>query len=330
VPLKPLTALFFLLALLAAGCSDDGDKFSDVVEIGDGGVTPVSGNSEYVVGPNRFSVGLLAPDGRPIVDAKVHLAFYELNEGSQVKRFEMDAVSRVPARDAGLTEQITHTHVDGSRHVHLNVNEAVGIYTANVTFDKPGQWGVEIAMDASNPSLKATLRPTFFVLAESETPAIGSVAPRSRNLTVADVSDISQIDSSANPSPEMHTTTIADAIAAGKPSLVLFAVPGFCTSRLCGPELEIMRKLLPQYQGRAEFIHVEFYKNPGAPPASQPAPGRTGCPYPFEPVEAVREWNLCSEPWFFVIDGRGIITAKFEGATTLQELDQALKAVTGN
>ena len=111
----------------------------------------------------------------------------------------------------------------------------------------------------------------------------------------------------------MHTATIADTIAAGKPALVLFAVPGYCTSRLCGPEIEIMRKLYPQWNSKVEFIHVEFYKNPAA--ASKVV------------SDTVAEWGLRSEPWFFVIGKDGKITDRFEGPTTQAELETALKNV---
>jgi hypothetical protein len=74
-----------------------------------------------------------------------------------------------------------------------------------------------------------------------------------------------------------------------------------------------MRKLYPKYKDKAEFIHVEFYKNPGSPNRI--------------PVEAVGQWNLRSEPWFFVIDAKGNIAAKFEGPTSLQELDDAMAPV---
>ena len=100
-------------------------------------------------------------------------------------------------------------------------------------------------------------------------PPLARRAPKSKNLTADDVQNIAQIDSSSKPSRDMHTSTIAAAIAAGKPALVLFAVPGFCESRLCGPELEIMRKLYPKYKDKVEFIHVEFYKDPGNPSASR-------------------------------------------------------------
>ena len=311
---KLLLASLFVFLFIAACSSSDGEDFGGTTVIRPDEVTPVIVNSEIVTGPNRMTIAVIAPDGRLIVDAKVHLTFYELQGDTAVKRFETDAVSRVPARDAGIAEQIEHIHLDNSRHVHVSVNDQTGFYTANANFDKATDWGVAIQVDASQPKFKGELRTRFNVLAQGTTPAIGSPAPRSRNLTAADVADISQIDSSVKPSVELHTATIADTIAAGRPALVLFAVPGYCTSALCGPELEIMRKLAPQYAGRAEFIHIEFYKDPGTNKVLS---------------DAVVEWNLRSEPWFFVIDKQGNIAAKFEGPAAMQELDEALKAVVG-
>ena len=39
------------------------------------------------------------------------------------------------------------------------------------------------------------------------------------------------------------------------------------------------------------------------------------------------EWNLPSEPWTFVVDGDGLVQAKFEGFATSQELGDALETV---
>jgi hypothetical protein len=308
---------FIMLASLAlVACSSGGNanpKFPEEIILKDGDIQPVLANSELTVGPNRMAFGILDKDSVPIVDAKVHLTFYDLNDNQSVKKFEMDAVSRVPARDAGLAEQIEITNPDGSKRTQFNAGEEVGVYTAAVTFDRAGDWGLKIEVNSTKPKVKKTILPRFNVIERAFTPPVGSPAPRSRNLTVRDVSDLSIIDSSAKPSPEMHTSTIADAIAAGKPTLVLFAVPGFCESRLCGPELEIMRKLYPKYRDKAEFIHVEFYKDPGSPTKV--------------PVDAAREWNLRTEPWFFFIDNKGIISYKIEGPASLQELDEQMQRI---
>ncbi len=41
----------------------------------------------------------------------------------------------------------------------------------------------------------------------------------------------------------------------------------------------------------------------------------------------VEEWRLDTEPWVFVVDGKGIIRAKFEGLVTARELEAALQQV---
>jgi hypothetical protein len=69
----------------------------------------------------------------------------------------------------------------------------------------------------------------------SLTPMIGTPAPRSRNLVGGDVTDLKQIDSSEPPDPRLHRTRIADAIAQGKPQVIVFATPRYCTSRVAAP-----------------------------------------------------------------------------------------------
>jgi hypothetical protein len=310
--LLPALAGLLLLAAACGGGSDDG-PFPEVIEVGDNQVSAVFVTSELLVGDNRFVMGLLNTDGLPIVGADVTFRFYDLNEGGQVLKSDVAAHSIVPALDAGLAEQIEHIHPDGTKHVHFNAGGEGGVYVATANFDRPGTWGVEVEFTATDLGIKGVVRPRFIVLEQGWTPAIGEPAPRSHNLTAADVDDISEIDSSANPSEEMHTATIADTIEAGRPALVLFAVPGFCISRFCGPEMEIMRKLYPEYREDVEFIHIEFYKDPGSPERV--------------PVEAVGEWGLRSEPWFFVIDSQGLVSAKFEGPTGIDELRAALDAV---
>jgi hypothetical protein len=286
---------------------------------GAGGLQPVVASSELVVGQNRFTMGILDRGGTPIPDAKVHFKFFQLQGAPNasgaaqgVLKSEADATFRSPGREAGLPAVEQVKRPDGSTITIQSGGDEVGVYEATVSFDQPGNWGVEADVTGPSPDKSGVVRTPVKVLTQSVTPAVGSKAIPSKNLTWNDVSDHSIIDTSAKPAPDMHSETIADGLAAGHPLLVLFATPGYCTSRLCGPELELARKLEPKYQGKADFIHVEIYQD-----------HEKGTLMP-----AVQEWHLQSEPWFFIVDGKGTITAKFEGPTTMEELDQALQKAT--
>ena len=199
--------------------------------------------------------------------------------------------------------------VTGQGHVHRDDGDVRGLYVTRLTFAHPGSWGIEVqARDDSGSS--ATARLTVTVAKAPQTPTLGSPAPRSRNLVASDVRDLRQIDTSPKPDPRLHQVRIADAIAKRKPQLVVFATPQFCTSRMCGP-LDIVRQLLPQYSKRVAFTHQEIWHDFASKRV-------------FPTVE---EWRLVSEPWIFVVDGEGIIRAKFEGLVTARELEAALQQV---
>jgi hypothetical protein len=74
--------------------------------------------------------------------------------------------------------------------------------------------------------------------------------------------------------------------------------------------LDIVRRVAPKHPGVA-FIHVEPYELPANPAR-------------LEPVPATRQWGLPSEPWTFVVDSRGRLAAKFEGALSATELEEEL------
>ena len=93
--------------------------------------------------------------------------------------------------------------------------------------------------------------------------------------------------------------------------MIVFATPRYCTSRVCGPVVDVVRTLIPAYGDRVAFIHQEIWES-GSLQKLSPT---------FE------EWNLRSEPWIFVVDDRGIVRARFEGLTTRRELEAALRLV---
>ena len=101
-------------------------------------------------------------------------------------------------------------------------------------------------------------RVQFDVLEGSNTPAVGDPAPRSAQATLRDVTDISEIDSSSPPRTAMHELTIAEAIDSDQPTVVAFATPAFCQSRVCGPLMDsVVDPLFQRYGEQVNLVHAE-------------------------------------------------------------------------
>jgi hypothetical protein len=307
-----LLAGLLMLAVTTAACgtsSQPSDAQSpDVITPADGGISPIIVNSSFAVGENRFSMLLVDHEDTPVLEAAVSLKFFDLAGDEPVMRSEADA-RFVPVELAFVDEQ------SGSESHHAGSN---GAYVARVHFDAPGRWAVDVSV--STDSRYVELLPVEIdVLAESPEPAIGDPAPPSRQLTLADVADITEIDSSYPSRPHMHDITIADALSLGRPIVVAFATPAFCQNRTCGPVMDtVMDPLYDQYSDQALFVHVE-------PLSLQEL--REGIDRIH--VEAALEWGLDTEPWLFVIDRNGRVTAKFEGIVALKEVEGALLLALG-
>jgi hypothetical protein len=302
-----LVALRLLGPAAVAWCEGGAAPASGLAPQAGGGLQPVLTTSELVVGQNRLAFGLLK-EHQLLDEADVVVRVYELHGQQAQLKAQMPApYARLEVVEQGKR---VHIHPDGRRHVHNEATDVRGIYVTQVTFERPGPWGLEVlARQGDGPV--AAARFNINVLAAPHTPAPGTPAPRSHNLIASDVPDLRQIDTSDPPDPRLHRVRIADAIAQGKPQVIVFATPKFCTSRVCGPVVDIVRTLLPAYGARVVFTHQEIWRDAAA--------------QKFFPT--VVEWHLQTEPWVFVVDGKGIIRAKFEGLTTAREIEAALQQI---
>ncbi len=270
-----------------------------------GTLQPMITTSELVVGRNRFAFGLLK-DGSLLAAGDVALRVYDIREPEA----QLVAVTPAVYHALEVIEQGRHIHIhpDGTRHAHDTATDVRGIYVAQLTLERPGPWGLEIVVRQANGAVEAA-RLSVDALPVPRSPMPGTPAPRSRNLIASDVSDLRQIDSSEPPDARLHQTRIADAIREGRPQVIVFATPKYCTSRVCGPVLDVVRTLIPAYGRRVAFVHQEIWQ-PGGMDKLAPT---------------VEEWNLRSEPWTFVVGGDGVIRARFEGLTTRRELEAVLR-----
>ncbi len=293
--LRLLIILAVLASITAFACSnsDDSDKRPTSIVLDNEGLVPIPGNSELVIGPNRFAMALLNEDNRPILDEDVFLRFYY---GEELKS----------EQQAGFTYAIPGAN---------------GFYTANVNFDAAGQWTVEAALTQDGEETIVTF--PFSVREESISPNVGDAAPASTNLTLATEPNIKRLSTDQEPEPALYETTIADAITLGKPAVIVFATPAFCQTRFCGPVVENVKEVRQDFLDIVTFIHIEPFD---LDEEGQIVAAEGGGPSVSAPM---LEWNLQTEPWVFVLDADGIVAARFEGAASPAELTEALTAILG-
>lgn len=264
---------------------------SEIYQEASGQITPVLPASDIAVGKDqRFVLALIGPDNRLITDAAVEVAFFKVT---------------------GQTNAQLRSRATTTLYPYLGIGGG-GMYVVRSDFDEAGEWGIA-ALVARPGEPPIEVRASFQVRAESATPGIGNRAPASRTQTSVIAEEIEKFSSARPVDVSLYQFSIHEALQQKKPLLVLFATPGFCTSRTCGPTLEVFQGLHQRLAGRANFIHVEIYKD-----------GKPG-----DVVAAVKEWNLPSEPWLFVIDAEGRVADKFEGSFTTEEVLPRLAGVIG-
>ncbi len=250
-------------------------------------ITPVLPKSDLAIGHNRFVLGILDSANRPITDARLHLRFYTLNGTEATLQSERDP----EFRGEGLGER--------------------GVYVTSVEFTKSGHWGVEVQATRPQGALPVA-RVAFEVQDKSRTPAVGAPAIRSRNQTTRDGKKLEDL-CAGRPPCDMHDLAIGDLIGNGRPIVVYFGTPAFCTSRVCGPGLDVVLAAKKRFSDKADFVHVEIYKDPAA----------------GTPLDTIVEWGLPSEPWLFLVDGKGTIVEKLEGGITTSEVEPLVAKLVG-
>ena len=194
-----------------------------------------------------------------------------------------------------------------------------GSYVTEMNFDRPGLWRLDIGL--AHEDLAGSTQAAVEVVEEGPVPAIGSVPPLSRNKTLQSAGSLEKLTTHFTPDPELYRLTIEDAVENGRPTVVVFASPAFCTSPTCGPQTDALSALKDANPGRANFIHVEIYDNPDEIQGDL-SKAKLSQPVLDWGISDIPDWF--NESWTFVLDAQGRVSHRYEGFASMEELQQAL------
>tara|TARA_Y100001970_G_C14095723_1_gene782547 strand:- start:316 stop:1155 length:840 start_codon:yes stop_codon:yes gene_type:complete len=243
--------------------------------------------SDFSTGKNRVAFGIIDPVEGSLTPKNVNVQTYFL--------------------DGNPNELIDEKIADS----YLWPNNKT-IFVTELNFHSPGKWGIGI-----NISEKVQTSAFIEVKQKSSTPNVGEKAISSITKTTTKLQELQNISSDPNPYLPFYKMTLTEALNSKKPTVLFFTSPGYCKTATCGPQMQIMKKLHKNIPN-INFLHVEVYDNPNE------IQGNLKNALISQPI---LDWNLPSEPWTFLIDSNQIISSKFEGFISEDELLIHLKSL---
>jgi hypothetical protein len=260
--------------------------------------------SRFVPGKNRLGFGLFTTARAQIADASAAVYIAPVGGG--------EAQGPFVAHYESLAVKPPYVSQTSSK----DPDAAKTLYVADVPFDKPGRYevlGMARLDDRLVAATPATPQLVVVPKAKDTVPTVGETAPRIHTPTEAEVGgDLAKIDT-RDPHDDMHKVDLADSLGE-KPTVLLFATPLLCQSRVCGPVVDIEAQVEDEFRDQANFIHMEIYNDNEIAKGTRPQ---------------VNAYRLPSEPWVFVTDAQGKIVARMEGAFSVRELEDAVKKAIG-
>ena len=249
-------------------------------------------------GDNRMAFGMINTDGTPVYGATA--VYVAPTPGAKAEG------PFVAPADVLLTDKRYR-----SKQAATTTDPFVAVYGADVKFAKKGKYAVLATTKKPDGSLTgATGQVDVSSQSADPIPGVGDKAPKVHTDTLETAKgDVSKIDTRVPPS-DMHAVDFADVVGK-KPVALLFSTPQLCQSRVCGPVTDMELQMKSKYGDQMDFIHQEVYVDNDINKGLRPP---------------LQEFNLRTEPWLFVVNAKGVITARLEGSIGVNQFETAVKS----
>jgi hypothetical protein len=282
---------------LASFPEPEGKTLQEVADLVGAGPTAALATSVLTEGDdNRLTFGVIGQDGSPIYGPTAIYIAPTPNDPAQ-------GPFAAPA-----DVLLTHARYK-SKQAATETDPFAAVYSATgLEFDEAGQWAVLVATRSGGRLVGAPTQIAVKTKGEDKIPDVGEPAPKTETDTLESVKGDKALLDTRDPASDMHEN-FADVLGK-KPVALLFSTPQLCASRVCGPVTDVALQMRAKYGDKMAFIHQEVFVDNKREAGLRP------------PLQA---FNLESEPWLFVIDEAGKVTARLEGSFGVGAFEDAIK-----
>ena len=195
-------------------------------------------------------------------------------------------------------------------------------YVAEPAIPSPGSWRLRVTAERAGTTLRGTT--TVTALDPGGTAPLRGPAPRIATPTLDDVGGVARAVTT-DPAPDLRLSrrSTLDSLEAGQAFVLVIDSARFRTTTACGQAIIMARFLVDRWRD-VGFIHLEPFRYSVV--ASTPVlDGSLDDPTLTEPAAAwglgEAPWSPQWMPWVFVVDGDGIVRAKYQGIIGTADVD---------
>jgi protein SCO1/2 len=270
--------------------------------------TPASPSTATLL-PELVSTSIWAEPGDPVIFRVTDTAGTAL-DGSTPVSVQLATFDGTPA---GSPVTATAVLPEGARQT---------VFIAPMDIPSPGGWRLLVTAGAATGDLAINAQDPGATL------PIGSRAPDVDTPTLDDVAGVVRaVTTQPSPDLRLSRTSTADARAMGKPYVIVIDSARFKVSPECGRALTMIRYLLDRWGGDVVFTHLEPFEYQvitGEPVLSGALTDPPLNKYASAFGLGDTTWPATKMPWIFVVDGDGIVRAKYTGIVGSADIDVIL------
>jgi protein SCO1/2 len=201
-------------------------------------------------------------------------------------------------------------------------------FVAILDIPSPGAWRLEVI--TAGPTTGRGLG-DLVALDPGGTAPLGRPAPDVATLTAAEVSSLTWLTTDPLPDPRLTAVSTLDALAARAPWVLVVDSAAFKVTPACGKALVLAKRLLDRWTD-VPFIHHEPYVYDVI--TTEPVlRGTLEKPILTDVATSwgigAEPWGAASMPWTFIIDGDGVVRAKYQGILGSADVDVMLALLAG-